>query len=372
MLQVKNIISYIEELAPLSLALPGDPVGLQLGDPEMEVNRILVALDPDPGSVQEALGEGVEMLVTHHPLFFEKLASINEQEPAGALVSEAIRNRLNIYSAHTNFDITANGVSCQLARTLGFPLEQAAVIDETCREEFLKLVVFIPGGYEDKVRQALTEAGAGKMGNYSSCTFQTKGCGTFIPGDEAAPYIGHKGKLEKVEEIRMETILPASLRHDVTRALLDTHPYEEVAYDLYPLELDGIPAGLGLFLTLKEPVSIESIINRCRERLPGCSPRCQASGNKIVSRIALCGGSGGSLIQKVARLGAELYISGDFRYHELLQAGSYGLALLDAGHAPTEMPGVTYLCEYIKKCIKVGNHKAEVFMRFAVSEKWQS
>jgi len=338
----------------------------------MKVNRILVTLDPDPGSVQEALDKEAEMLVTHHPLFFDKLASINEKEPLGNLVSKAIRSNLNLYSAHTNFDITPEGVTYQLAKTLDLPLENTDVIEETCREKFLKLVAFVPHGHEDIVRQALTEAGAGVMGNYSSCTFQVKGCGTFIPGEGTSPYIGEKGKLEKVQEIRLETILPVSLRQEVIRALLGVHPYEEVAYDLYPLELGGAPAGLGLFLNLNQPVSIEDLVARCREKLPECAPRYQAFGKKAVSRVALCGGSGGSLIEKAARQGAELYLAGDFRYHDLLKAEGYGLALLDAGHASTEMPGVIYLYNYLKRYVKGRNYKAEVILHSAISGKWHS
>lgn len=368
--KVKKIISYLEALAPSSLALPGDPVGLQLGNPETELNRVLVALDPDETAVEEALSKGAEMLVTHHPLFYHKISSIDESLPVGALVSSAIRRELSIFSAHTNFDLIPKGVSYQLACRLGLPAEDAEVLEVTGSEDYLKLVVFVPTGYEDDVRNALAGAGAGQIGRYSHCTFQAPGTGTYMPGEGTKPYIGSSGHLEKVDELRLETILPADQRKVVVKALLDVHPYEEVAYDLYPLALEGKAYGLGLVIDLTEPLSLDQVLQSCKGHLNAGNLRYWASSEKNYKRIALCGGSGGSLIEHAARQAADLFISGDFRYHDLKTAQALGIALIDAGHDATEWPGVAYLKQYLAEQLKKDNYKTEVFLQASVLSNW--
>lgn len=367
---VKKVIAYLEELAPEKLALPGDPAGLQLGNPEAVISKVLVALDPDDAAIEEASSTGAGMLVTHHPLFYHKLAAIDESLPAGALVASAIRKELNIYSAHTNFDLVPRGVSYQLAQRLGFPTEKAEVMDITGSEELLKLVVFVPTGHEDEVRNALALAGAGQIGRYSHCTFQTDGTGTYMPGEGTNPYIGSSGDLEKVAELRLETILSAHSRKNVITALLDAHPYEEVAYDLYPLALEGKALGLGLVINLDEMLSLDQILQICRERLTAGTMRYWASSKLEYRRVALCGGSGGSLIEHAARQGADLYISGDFRYHDLKTAQALGITLIDAGHDATEWPGVAYLKEYLAERLKSDGYKTEVYLQTSVPSGW--
>jgi len=189
MLTVKKIISYMEELAPPRYALDGDPVGLQLGNPEAEIRKIIISLDPDREALKAAVNLNAEMIITHHPLFFDKLSGVDESLPSGALVAEAIRNRINIFSAHTNFDIAPGGVTDQLGKTLNLPVESSSVLEITGREKLLKLVVFVPAGHEDKILEALSKAGAGQIGRYSHCSFQIPGTGTFMPGDHTTPFI---------------------------------------------------------------------------------------------------------------------------------------------------------------------------------------
>ncbi len=367
---VNKITSYLEELAPLSIALPGDPVGLQLGRPGAEVSRALVALDPDQSAVDEAASIGAELLVTHHPLFYHKLTSINESFPEGALVAGAIRNKLNIYSAHSNYDVSPQGVTYQLAKTMDLPLENAVVLEAAGSEQLLKLVVFIPAGHEDNIRNALAAAGAGQIGRYSHCTFQTGGTGTFMPGEGTSPFIGTGGQLEKVDELRLETILPAARRAAVIEALNEAHPYEEAAYDLYPLELEGKAVGLGLLLDLPGPLSLQELLQKCRDRLDVNNLRCWNAGKDSFKRIALCGGSGGSLIRHAAGLEADIFISGDFRYHDLKEAEGHGLALIDAGHDATEKPGVDHLRQYLERKLQAGGYGTEVCLQTSAGAKW--
>lgn len=367
---VKTVSSYLEKLAPLSIAMPGDPVGLQLGSNSAEINKILVALDPDRAAVNEALSTGAELLITHHPLFYQKLSSVNEDLPGGALVADAIRNRLNIYSAHTNYDIAPEGVTFQLAARLGLPADNAQVLEVTGSEQLLKLVVYVPDGHEDVVRDALAAAGAGQIGDYSHCTFQVSGCGTFMPGAGTNPYIGSRGHLEKVDELRMETILPATRRSAVINKMVEAHPYEEVAYDLYPLDLEGETIGLGLIINLQDAISLEQLVRLCRERLNANSLRCWTGSKNRFKKIALCGGSGGSLIDHAVRQGADLFISGDFRYHDLKHAESSNLALVDAGHDATEWPGIAYLQQYLERKLQGDGFKAEVCLQTSGTAKW--
>ena len=372
MLFVEDVTAFIETIAPLSLALPGDPVGLQLGHRKRKVKNIYVALDPDFASVKAAIKAEADLLVTHHPLFFEKIAALNEEEPAGALAAFAMRAGLNIYSAHTNYDCAPQGVSVQLAKALKLPLNRAMVLQETYREEFLKLVVFIPPEYADKMRVALSAAGAGQMGRYTGATFAGFGTGTFTPEEGAGPFIGEVGRPEETDEIRLETILPATKKAEVLKALLKAHPYEEPAYDFYPLVLPKKVGGLGLVITFEHPIEAEKLAVECAARLPLCQPRLKLFGKSRVKKIALLGGSGGSLIEQAKACGAELFLAGDFRYHDLLKAESYGLSLLDAGHGSTEMPGVVYLYGCLKQFVKEGKHRAKVTLRPDFSGFWPS
>lgn len=367
---VKTVTSHLEKLAPLSIAMPGDPVGLQLGSNTAEVKKILLALDPDQAAVNEALSTGAELLLTHHPLFYQKISSVNEDLPGGALVAEAIRNKLNIYSAHTNYDIAPEGVTFQLANRLGLPAENAQVLEVTGSEQLLKLVVFVPVGNEVAVRNAIAAAGAGQIGNYSHCTFQVSGCGTFMPGEGTNPYIGSSGQLEKADELRVETILPAPRRAAVIKAMVKAHPYEEVAYDLYPLDLEGEAIGLGLIISLEEAVGVEEVVQLCHERLNANSLRHWTGSHDRFKKIALCGGSGGSLIDHALQKGAELFISGDFRYHDLKHAESSNLALIDAGHDATEWPGMFYLQQYLEKKLQGDGCKIEVSLQTSEAAKW--
>ncbi len=369
--KVKTISAYMEELAPLSLALPGDPVGLQLGHPEAEVKKIMVALDPDHEALTEAGASGAEMLVTHHPLFYNMLSSLDESYPAGRLAAEALRKGLHIYSAHTNYDIAPRGVNFRLAKALGLPAEQGRIINVTGTEQYLKLVVFIPAGHEDGIRHAISQAGAGWIGAYSHCTFQTPGTGTFMPGEGTDPFIGSQGKLEKVEELRMETVLPEARKSEVIQALIKAHPYEEVAYDLYPLALEGESIGLGLQFDLEEPCSLENLLSRCRSALKPAALRCWDAGKSYYSRVAVCGGSGGSLVEQAARQGIEVLVSGDFRYHDLKLAQAYGLALVDAGHDATEWPGVAYLREYLVERLEADHYETGVSIQASASPAWK-
>ncbi|MQL53145.1 Nif3-like dinuclear metal center hexameric protein, partial [Desulfofundulus thermobenzoicus] len=238
----KGICELLEGLAPLELAEPWDNPGWQLGDPGVPVERVLLSLDVDEGVCREAIEMSARLIITHHPLFFKEIKEIRLDSPRGALVAGLIKAGIGVYAAHTNLDSARWGVNDALARRLN--LRDIQVL-RPVREKYLKLVVFVPLDHVDGVREALGKAGAGWIGNYSDCTFGVQGTGTFRPREGTNPYIGTRGQLEKVPEVRLETILPKRLEKQVIEAMLRAHPYEEVAYDLYPLA-NSFPTGRGL------------------------------------------------------------------------------------------------------------------------------
>ncbi|NLA04708.1 MAG: Nif3-like dinuclear metal center hexameric protein [Firmicutes bacterium] len=367
---VRQVTGYVEELAPPSLALSGDPVGLQLGDPGAAVRRVLVALELDRAVLEEAIAKDAGLVVTHHPLLFEPLRAVDESEPLSALAAAAIRHRIAVYSAHTNLDIAPRGVNYVLAERLGLAEKGRQVLKVTGHEQLLKLVLFVPAGHEDRLLENLAAAGAGRSDRYSRSSFQVSGTGTFEPLQGSNPFIGRPGQLEKVAETRMETILPASRRRAVIRALLEAHPYEEPAYDLYPLSREGEPRGLGLIGTLKSPQTLSLVAERCRKELGQAMVRCWAPPGQKFSRVALCGGSGGSLIGDAVAGGAELFISGDFRHHDLEKARAHGLGLIDAGHSGTELPVLDHLVNHLRDSLRGAGLKTGVERAAAAPPEW--
>lgn len=343
------MIDILEKFAPPHLALPDDPVGLQVGNGEETVKDILVVLDVGPSEVEEACRSGANLIISHHPFLYTPLGEIDFGSPKGSLIKTIIHNNINIYVAHTNLDVAPGGVNSLLADLL--ELEEVNVLDETGRERLLKLAVFVPYGHEDTVRNSLAEAGAGWIGRYSHCTFQGSGTGTFLPLEGTDPFIGKKGRIEKVDEYRLETVLPVGLKKGVLQALMDSHPYEEVAYDLYPLENEGMPLGLGCRGFLKEAVSLDQLARRCKKLLKVEKLRVAGDLNKAIKMVALCGGKGGALVEKAARAGAEVFISGDLTYHDLRIAGEWDLAVIDAGHFGTEHPIIPRLAGYLRKSL---------------------
>src|SRR3712207_2309231 len=238
LVRVAQIAEAVERIAPISLAEEWDNCGLQVGDHEAGVHRVLVALTPLPEAIDEAEEKGADFLLFHHPLIFEPLKSVITSSYPGDLLARAIRNGHAVYAAHTSYDAAPAGVSVALARILGLggPLRVLSP-----RGTLRKLVVFVPEENVAAVAKALAEAGAGAIGNYTECTFRTQGRGTFLGGEDANPYLGEKGRLEEVEEVRIETVAPAHAIQRAVDAAIAAHPYEEVALDVYPVE--GVPKG---------------------------------------------------------------------------------------------------------------------------------
>ncbi len=358
-LQVQVLMDLMDELAPPHLALENDQVGLQIGSPHDEVKNIITVLDVDNNTLEEALRRGANVIISHHPLLFSPLTSIKYNQPGGSLIREIIQNNMNVFVAHTNLDITPGGVNTLLSKLLG--LQNTGIIEVTKHDPLLKLVVFVPEGFVDKVRDAISAVGAGWIGNYSHCSFQTMGTGTFLPGEGTDPFIGKKGELERVKEYRLETVLPLSIKNAVINDLVESHPYEEVAYDLYPLENEGMPLGLGYIGMLNEPLMLSDFAQKCMKILGADTVSVTGDKAKQVQRVAVCGGSGGSILKTASIKGADVFVSGDFKYHDVQLARSLGMALIDAGHYGTEYPIIPWLARYLQDKLEARNCKNKIW-----------
>ena len=340
----------MEHLAPPVLAEGWDNSGLQVGDPAAGISRVLVALTPLPEVFEEAEETGADFLLFHHPLIFSPLKNVATGAYPGNLVARAILNNLTVYAAHTSYDAAPDGVSVALANTVGLrgPLEVVSP-----RGGIRKLAVFVPVEDAEAVAEALAGAGAGRIGDYTRCTFLSPGTGTFLPGEGSAPYLGERGRLERVEEVRLETVVPAHLARAAVEAATAAHPYEEVALDVYPVE--GIPEGCGYGRvgTLPKPMGPEDLRAHVSRSL-GFPASLVAGGDRAeIRRVAVLGGSGGSFLREVALSGAEAYVTGDLDYHDALLAESLGLAAIDAGHAATELPSLEPLARRLALLVDV-------------------
>jgi dinuclear metal center YbgI/SA1388 family protein len=349
LVRVAQIAEAVERIAPVSLAEEWDNCGLQVGDPEAQANRVLVALTPLPEVFDEAEENGADFLLFHHPLIFDPLKTIVTSSYPGDLLARAIRNGLAVYAAHTSYDAAPAGVSVALARALGLggPLRILS-----SRGALRKLVVFVPEENVDAVAKALAEADAGAIGDYTECTFRTQGRGTFRGGEGANPYLGEKGRLEEVEEVRVETVVPAHAIQRAVDAATSAHPYEEVALDVYPVEGSPEGCGYGRLGTLPERLTAEELRDHVSESL-GFPSRLVADPGRQIETVAVLGGSGSSFIPEVAVSGAHAYVTGDVDYHDALLAESLGLAVIDAGHAATELPSLEPLALQLTELVDV-------------------
>jgi len=341
----RDIADFIESFAPASLAEDWDNIGLLLGNANQEVNRILVCLDVTPGVVDEAVHRKADLIISHHPLIFKGLKRITRDDVKGEMVYRLISNNIGVYSAHTNLDAAEGGLNDHLAALLG--LKDIKNLKGYKAEKLYKVVVFVPVESTDKVRNAMCEAGAGWIGNYSHCTFMTPGTGTFFPREGTNPYIGSHGSLEKVEEYRLETIVPQKLLKSVIDAMIDSHPYEEAAYDIYPLELAGKEYGLGKVGTLKNPLSLDDFISIVKEKLEVAEIRLIGKTESKVERVAVFSGAFDDSCIGAAKSKADVLVTGDLKYHTAVDMAEMGMCVIDAGHYATERIMVPYLARII-------------------------
>lgn len=340
-----EVVAALEAAYPPALAESWDAVGLVCGDPDEPVERVVIAVDPVPETVHEAVELKAQLLVTHHPLLLRGVHGVPADHPKGALVHRLIRSGIGLFTAHTNADSADPGVSDALARALGVSTE--GPLQPRGAQRLDKIITFVPTADARTVLDALAEAGAGHIGDYSHCCWSTEGTGQFLPHEGADPAIGQVGALERVTETRLELVLPRGRRRAVVEALRQAHPYEEPAFDL--VELADIPGrqGLGRIGELPEPETLEAFTARAAKALPGTAWGVRSAGDpaRRIQRVAVCGGAGDSALDAATAAGVDVYLTADLRHHpasEHLLAGSRPgrptPALIDVAHWASEHP----------------------------------
>ena len=345
--RLADVIGLLNRLCPPDLAEDWDNVGLQVGDPKTKIDTILVCLDAEDIALQEAQRHNAQLIISHHPLIFKPLKHLSPTDSTGQILFTAIKNDIAVVSAHTNLDRAADGLNDWLAERLG--LGDTTSLEKPLSGQFYKLIVYVPVGHEIEVRDAVFAAGAGHVGAYDQCSFSQRGTGTFRGGVGTQPFIGTPGELESTEEIRVETIVPAAAVSKVVRRMLNAHPYEEVAYDLIPLANERTDVGLGRIGSLDETISLKQFAELVKESLNLPGLKLVGDLAQKISRVAVCGGTGMSLLSAALRQGADCLVTGDIKYHEAQRARAEGISLIDAGHFATEQIMVAELSQRLRK-----------------------
>lgn len=339
------IINAMEELAPARLTQNWDNTGLLLGDPGQHVSKVLVALDITPEVVEEAIIRRAELIITHHPVIFQPVRNLRKDKPIGQMLFKLIQNNISVYSAHTNLDMARGGVNDTLASLL--KLENVQILQPLESEKLKKVVVFVPIEYVGTVREAMAKAGAGFIGNYSDCSFITKGVGTFKPLEGSNPFIGETGELEQVEECRIETVVPESISGKVIKSMLDAHPYEEVAYDIYSVENSYNTYGFARIGKLGQSTELGKFAEAVKNILGSMHVRMVGDANKKVENVVVSSGSYSSIVHIAREKGADVIVTGDLKYHDARDILDYGLSAVDAGHFSTENIIVPVIIKHI-------------------------
>ena len=331
-MKIKEITTYLNNTIPLMLQEPYDNSGLLLGDDTKDLKGMLLTVDVTEEVVSEAVRKSCNLIIAHHPLIFKGLKQITGQNHVERTVEAALKNNIAVYAAHTNLDSVDFGVSKMLADKVGM---QSQRVLEPRGNLLKKLATFCPVDYAEKVRKAIFEAGAGKIGEYDSCSFNLQGRGSFKPGEGTDPFVGEINELHYESEERIETVYPVYLENKVLQALFDSHPYEEVAYDVYPLDNEFDKIGHGMVGELQESYTVEAFLQEVKKNLGiGCL-KYAGPKDKKVNKVAVCGGAGSFLIEKAKSAGADVFITADLKYHEFFEAHD-DFVLVDIGHHESE------------------------------------
>lgn len=331
-MKLKDITSYLESIVPKQIQESYDNSGLILGDSNQDINGVLASIDVTEDIIDEAVELNLNLIVSHHPIVFSGLKKITGSNYIERVIRKAIKNDIAIYAMHTNLDNIFDGVNREICRRLN--LKNCRIL-KALENGLYKLVTFIPNDSLKKVQEAVFNSGAGHIGNYDSCSYNLEGYGTFRAGDEANPYVGEKGKIHEEPEIRFETIFPKYLKSDVISALLQSHPYEEVAYDIYPLENNFNNAGAGMVGELENEIEEIKFLNSLKYLFNTDIVRHTKLLNRKIKKIAVCGGSGSFLLNDAIRNKAHIFISSDFKYHQFFDAEDK-IIIADIGHYESE------------------------------------
>ena len=331
-MKIKEIVSALERFAPLPLQDGFDNAGLQVGLTEAEATGALLCLDVTEAVVDEAITLGYNLIVSHHPLIFKGYKSITGRDYVERCILKAIKNDIVIFSMHTNLDNAPQGVNFKIAEIIG--LKNLRILEPKANQ-LLKLVTFVPEAQADEVRNALFAAGCGCIGNYDSCSYNLEGKGTFRAQPGTHPFCGEIGELHTEHEVRIETVLPAYLQGKVQKALIEAHPYEEPAYDFYPLQNEWAQAGSGLVGELEEPETETDFLRRVKKLFEvGCVKHSRMTG-RLIQKVALCGGAGAFLLPKAVGAHADVFLTGEVKYHDYFSYEN-DILIAEIGHYESE------------------------------------
>jgi len=347
---VAQMMRLLDDLAPPRLAESWDNVGLQIGSRHWPVMKVWTALDPLPEVVAAAVENGVDLLVTHHPLIFKPLKRIDSDSPTGRIAEMALSAKLAIFCAHTNLDSAPGGVNDILADRVG--LQSLRALDKAADADLCKVVVFAPETHARAIMDAMFEKGAGRIGNYSSCSFRCEGTGSFLPGEQTSPAVGRIGALSEVPELRIEVLVHHDDVERVVAAAGKAHPYETMACDVYPLRGQDPGIGLGRVGTLPVPAALADFSKNLKAVLNLSMVKVVGSASMPVKTVALCSGSGSGLLRSAMASGADAYVSGDLSYHTARDAQQAGIAMVDIGHFGSEHIIVDALAAALGKAVE--------------------
>ncbi|QIZ09929.1 Nif3-like dinuclear metal center hexameric protein [Priestia megaterium] len=352
-----EVIQLFEQFSPKGLAMEGDKIGLQIGRLNKKVERIMIALDVLENVIDEAIEKNVQLIIAHHPIIYRPLKNLLTDTVQGKMIEKILKHDIAVYAAHTNLDVAKGGVNDLLATAL--ELEDAEVLVPTFDTKLKKLVVFVPVSHSEVIRKVLGNAGAGFIGNFSHCSFSANGTGRFVPGENTNPFVGEACRLEEVEEVRIETIVPEPLLKKTITAMIKAHPYEEVAYDVYPLENKGEVLGLGRIGKVRE-MTLGEFAEKVKLALEVSTVRVVGDLSTKIKKAAVLGGDGNKYFMNAKFQGADVYVTGDIYYHTAHDAAMQGLNMIDPGHNVEKVMKKGLTAKLQKMCQETG-YTVEIF-----------
>jgi len=344
-MKLVEVISIFESFAPPAYQEKYDNTGLAFGNPQTDINGILLCLDVTSDVVEEAVALEANLVISHHPVIFSPLHNLNEDDPVARIVAKAIRNNIALYSVHTNIDNIYEGVNNKICQKLGLVNLQLL---SPQKGKLKKLVVFAPLSHADIIRDAMLSAGAGRIGSYDFCSYNSEGFGTFRASQGSAPFVGEIGKLHTEKEIRIETIIPDNLIRKVISAMLKVHPYEEAAFDIYPLDNEFPLAGSGMTGETKSPLISSDFLSLVKKTFNCGIIRHTKLNDRQIRKVAVCGGAGSFLIDDAIRANADIMITADIKYHDFFRANER-IILADIGHYESEQFTIELFYDILKK-----------------------
>jgi dinuclear metal center YbgI/SA1388 family protein len=329
---IQEIVDYLNSFAPVSYQESYDNSGLNVGNTGDLIKSALITLDVTEEVVSEAIDLGANLIVSHHPVIFKGIKQIDNRTYTGRIIQQLIKNDIAVYAGHTNLDAVWGGVNTRICEKLN--LTKLSIMDPV-KEALRKIVVFVPSEHASKVREAMFDAGAGFIGDYDKCSYNLEGQGSFRGSENTNPFVGNKGETHFEKEMRIETIVPQHKLNTVIREMIHAHPYEEVAYDVYPLLNEYHKAGMGMLGELADEQDEEDFLKLLKKTFQTSLVKHTRLRDKKIKKVAVCGGSGSFLLNKAISSGADVFVSADFKYHQFYDADGK-ILICDIGHYESE------------------------------------